>query len=78
GSYVAESRHNSDVPMVGNARATPSPTPQFMARNGPRGSGTSLASQQGYSRANTTSPLGVRDQNNTQSSPWQRGAGYDH
>lgn len=64
GSYAAESRPNSDVPIVGNARMTPSPTPQFMSRNGPRGSGTSLASQQGYSRANNASPLGMRDQNN--------------
>ncbi|KFY13729.1 hypothetical protein V492_03076 [Pseudogymnoascus sp. VKM F-4246] len=76
GSLAAESRHNSDVPMMGNnTRMGPSPTPQFMNRGGPRGSGSSLGSQ-AYSRANTSSPLGARDQNNT--SPWQRGAGYDH
>ncbi|KFY34484.1 hypothetical protein V494_06719 [Pseudogymnoascus sp. VKM F-4513 (FW-928)] len=76
GSLAAESRHNSDVPMMGNnTRMGPSPTPQFMNRGGPRGSASSLGSQ-AYSRANTSSPLGARDQNNT--SPWQRGAGYDH
>lgn len=64
GSYTAESRHNSDVPLAGNTRMGPSPTPQFMGRNGARGSGTSLASQQGYSRANNASPLGMKDQNN--------------
>ena len=63
GSYVAESRHTSDVPLVGNMRMGPSPTPQFMGRSGARGSGTSLSSQQGYSRANNASPLGFKDQN---------------
>ncbi|KFY78174.1 hypothetical protein V499_02610 [Pseudogymnoascus sp. VKM F-103] len=79
GSLAAESRHNSDVPLAASTRMGPSPTPQFMGRAGARGSGTSLASSQGgYSRANNASPLGgVRDQN-TPSSPWQRGAGYDH
>ncbi|KFY97283.1 hypothetical protein V500_02124 [Pseudogymnoascus sp. VKM F-4518 (FW-2643)] len=77
GSYTAESRHNSDVPLAGNTRMGPSPTPQFMGRNGARGSGTSLSSQQGYSRANNASPLGMKDQTNP-TSPWQRGAGYDH
>ncbi|OBT66949.1 hypothetical protein VE03_04131 [Pseudogymnoascus sp. 23342-1-I1] len=64
GSLAAESRPNSDMPLVGGARMTPSPTPPFMGRNGARGSGTSLASQQGYVRANNASPLGFRDQNN--------------
>ncbi|KAL5350677.1 putative flavin carrier protein 3 [Pseudogymnoascus australis] len=77
GSFAAESRPNSDISLASGARMGPSPTPQFMGRNGARGSRTSLASQQGYVRANNASPLGTRDQN-TPSSPWQRGAGYDH
>ncbi|KFY98452.1 hypothetical protein V498_01456 [Pseudogymnoascus sp. VKM F-4517 (FW-2822)] len=76
GSFAAESRPNSDISLASGARMGPSPTPQFMGRNGARGSRTSLASQQGYVRANNASPLGTRDQNTP--SPWQRGAGYDH
>jgi hypothetical protein len=45
GSYTAESRHNSDVPLVG---ATPT-TPFGLANSAP------------YNRANTASPLGHRN-----------------
>ncbi|KFY32125.1 hypothetical protein V493_00481 [Pseudogymnoascus sp. VKM F-4281 (FW-2241)] len=79
GSFAAESRHASNVPLVGNARMTPSPTSQLLGRNETRGSGMSLNSNQGpqgYNRANTASPLGLGNQNSP--SPWQRGAGYDH
>lgn len=64
GSYTAESRHNSDVPLVGATPTTPF---------GLGGPGVSSAP---YNRANTASPLGHRGANGA--SPWQRGAGYDH
>jgi hypothetical protein len=65
GSYSANSRPNSDLPLVGNTRSNPSPTPPFGV--GPRGSGTSLGSlqgQQAYNRVNNASPLGFKDQSN--------------
>jgi len=69
GSYGAESRPNSDLPLITQNRgsATGSPAPYA------RGSGASNA---GYRMANNASPAGFRTQNNA--SPWQRGAGYDH
>jgi uncharacterized membrane protein len=66
-SYSAESRHNSDLPLVGSTRMDPSPTPPFSGSDRGRGSGTSLGSQQGqqgYNRVNNASLLGLRDQNN--------------
>lgn len=63
GSLAAETRHNSNAPLVDGPQMrsmNSSPVPPY---GGPRGSGTSLASAP-YNRANTASPLGYRSQNN--------------
>lgn len=64
GSYGAETRHNSDVPLVGGGQ------PQMRSLSpSPYGAGG------GYNRAAAPSPLGQRQPTNA--SPWQRGAGYE-
>ncbi|TVY49769.1 Flavin carrier protein [Lachnellula occidentalis] len=59
----AESRPNSDLPLINNGGSPPY-----------NASATNLSA--GYRSQNNASPSGFRNQNN--SSPWQRGAGYDH
>ncbi|TVY41054.1 Flavin carrier protein 2 [Lachnellula cervina] len=59
----AESRPNSDLPLINNGGSPPY-----------NNSATNLSA--GYRSQNNASPAGFRSQNNT--SPWQRGAGYDH
>ncbi|TVY87121.1 Flavin carrier protein [Lachnellula willkommii] len=59
----AESRPNSDLPLINNGGSPPY-----------NNSATNLSA--GYRSQNNASPAGFRGQNNA--SPWQRGAGYDH
>lgn len=67
--YQAESRPNSDLPLIQNRSNAPSPSPY---RENPSSSNLSA----GYRSQHNASPAGYRNQNNA--SPWQRGAGYEH
>ncbi|KAH6683263.1 hypothetical protein B0J14DRAFT_467733 [Halenospora varia] len=66
----AESRPNSDLPLINNRSANASPSPYRVDSSQSNLSGA-------YRSQNNASPAGqYRSQNNP--SPWQRGAGYDH
>ncbi|CZR53155.1 probable Calcium_related spray protein [Phialocephala subalpina] len=67
--YQAESRPNSDLPLIQNRSNAPSPSPY---REDPSSSNLSA----GYRSQHSASPAGYRNNNNA--SPWQRGAGYEH
>jgi len=63
----AESRPNSDLPLINNNRGAPAPY---------RDNSSTSNLSQGYRSQHNASPAGFRNQNNA--SPWQRGAGYEH
>ncbi|KAF4631218.1 hypothetical protein G7Y89_g6914 [Cudoniella acicularis] len=70
GVYQAESRPNSDLPLINNRSQNVSPAPY-------RDNSSTSNLSGGYRSQNNASPAGgYRAQNNP--SPWQRGAGYEH
>jgi len=64
-----DSRHTSDVPLMGGRSNTASPGPY-------RDNGSNSNLSTGYRSQHNASPAGFR--NNNSASPWQRGAGYEH